>query len=531
MSTVANKTHIEQLWGDIVGVVDGMVTEEDAKDVMAELEEDESKIPQKIKVVKPKSRREVEVLTGKTIQLLEEVISLMYFGTDLSNMEMRSDSSFLAKLSNRLHRKVTLTMDAPMAVAMYKNDRNVYLMVNPIRLRFLVETVGEILAIVRHELYHILYNHLGESKNYPNDRKTQYILNIAQDCEINQSPLIKDSLPEGAISLEYVRKESGNNNLPEHAGYVEYYKALVSSEEYQQKLKGMDNQDKKVVTIGASSGGSGANGESSNGERSNEDGEYHISQTDLDEMVGENAHATWGDEEVSQDTIESVIGGVIRDTYNSLSDKERGLLSRSVKGQIEKLDHTPDVDWRDKIRRQHGKMKSLNKRKTLARPNRRFPNRLDLKGKLPDYDINIVMALDVSGSVSDGALKYAMGEGFHLSRELNAPLTLLQIDSDLVSEQVIKKPTDFNLVKLNGRGGTRFQPAFDYLDDKSHTDKTTLLVYVTDGYGESEGYLNRHGFNNVLWLLVDTNDKNCLSCDGKGRVELLNNDTNYMNNR
>lgn len=521
MAILANNEglmHIQSLWRNIVKMVDNMVTEKSAKDVEG-FNLDGADGEQKVKVIKPNSAEEVALLERQTIQMLEDSISMMYFGTDLASGEMQSDSSFLAKLSTRLHRKVQLSLEAPMAVGMYSGDNKVYLLINPIRLRFTVDTVGEIMAIIRHEMYHILYHHLSESKQYSNDKETMHILNIAQDCEINQSRLIADALPEGTITLDYVREKAKDSSLEANAGYVSYFKALMNSPEYRKEVKDMLGGETKVVTDEGNYGG----------DKDSDNGQGESSKVGLDDVVGAGSHSSWGDENVSQDTAEELVGNVIKDTYNSLSDKERGLLSSAIKGQVAKLDHEPDVNWRDIIRRQHGKMQSRNKRKTMSRPNRRMPERLDLRGELPDYDINIVMALDVSGSVSDNALEYAFGEGFHLSKEIGSPLTLLQIDSVLLSEEVIDKPSDFNLVSLNGRGGTRFQPAFDYLSENNLNSKNTLLVYVTDGFGESESELMRHGFDNVLWLLVDTNDKDVLSCDGKGRVELLNNDSKYAN--
>ena len=530
-------TQIERTWESIEKMVDEMVRVETIGEVSDKYggalntnnPEDEGK---KVHVIDPKSQEQVDKLERKTLDLIEDIISLMYFGKDLRSKEDKSESSFLAKLSTRLHRKVTLELEAPMAVGMYENDRNVYLLVNPIRLRYTVSTVAEVIAIVRHELYHILYQHLPETKQYSNDPTTQYILNIAQDCEINQANMIKNDLPKGTITLDYVREKANNPELEEHAGYVVYYKALIESEEFMEEVKQKQEQKQmKVFNVGGDGSGSGDDSgndtgdESETGDATGNGGQG--STVDLDDIVGENAHSTWGGDEVSQDTAEKAMGGIVKETYNSLSDKERGLLSSRIKGQISKLTHDPEVNWRDQIKRQHGRMKSRLKRKTISRPNRRMPNRLDLKGKLPDYKINIVMALDVSGSVSDNALAYTMGEGYHLSRELNAPLTMLQIDSELASVQTIERATDFDRVNINARGGTRFQPAFDYLAENGLTDKDTMLVYVTDGYGEPEQHLQRHGFNNVLWILVDTNNKDVLSCDGKGRVELLNNDRSY----
>src|SRR5699024_9267650 len=253
-------------------------------------------------------------------------------------------------------------------------------------------------------------------------------------CEINQEILIRDKLPEGCITLDYVRGESCNQTLEEKAGYLEYFTALMTSEEYKKKIQ-QEQGNKQELVFNRSEDGEGLDG----------------STVDLDELVGNGSHNTWKNGDVSQDTAEKVIEGMIKDTYNSLTDKERGMLSQSILDTIDKITHAPEIDWKDQIKRQHGRMKSKNKRKTLARPNRRFPNRLDLKGKLPNYTINLVMAVDVSGSVSNNALAYTMGEGYHLSKELDAPFTLLQIDWELVSEQKVERSTDLDKVDINGR--------------------------------------------------------------------------------
>lgn len=503
-------TQIERLWGTMKTLVDAVVEERKVKDLpqgvfVVEGVADEDRVT----YIRKLEEDEASQLESTTLQLLEAMIALMYNDSDLRNKEYRSDSTFLAKLSARLNRKVTYTIDAPMAVGMSRGSTKVELLVNPIRLCFTCSSPQEVIAVIRHELYHILYRHLVEGRSFASDAGTQTTLNIAMDCEINQIPLIVNELPEGCITLDYVREKAEDMELEPFAGFTVYYRALSNSDTFKDWLEGRgdDGDNKRTKVVNENNGGTSRHG--------------------LGELASDGGHATWGDD-VNEDSASANVGLLISETLNGMSDKERGGLSANMQGLLNKITHKPDVNWKDVLKRQHGKIRNLNKRPTLSRPNRRYPNRLDLKGKLPVYDINIVLALDVSGSVGDDALSYALGEVYHLSDELDAPFTVLQIDSELVAVDEVDSPSDFKHITRKAMGGTRFQPAFDYLAEKGLNDKNTLLVYVTDGYGESEGYLNRHGFNNTIWLLVDTNSEETLSCDGRGRVYLLNNDRDFV---
>ena len=58
--------------------------------------------------------------------------------------------------------------------------------------------------------------------------------------------------------------------------------------------------------------------------------------------------------------------------------------------------------------------------------------------------------------------------------------------------------------KVTGRGGTAFTPVINYLNnDKNFRD--ALLIYFTDGYGESE--IPKPLIFKLLWVIIGKNNE------------------------
>jgi len=66
-----------------------------------------------------------------------------------------------------------------------------------------------------------------------------------------------------------------------------------------------------------------------------------------------------------------------------------------------------ELPWNLYLNRLMGAVES-NKKKTITRRNRRQPDRLDLRGVLRSHKAKIVVALDISGSISDEEFKQAI---------------------------------------------------------------------------------------------------------------------------
>lgn len=102
----------------------------------------------------------------------------------------------------------------------------------------------------------------------------------------------------------------------------------------------------------------------------------------------------------------------------------------------------------------------------------------------------IVVAGDTSGSITDSMLRAFMSEIGGIINDLNpARVVVLWCDADVHNVHDMDDPTDIqdllDLVErdpIQGGGGTRFEPVFDWVADELG-EEPDMLVYLTDLYG------------------------------------------------
>jgi len=91
---------------------------------------------------------------------------------------------------------------------------------------------------------------------------------------------------------------------------------------------------------------------------------------------------------------------------------------------------------------------------------------------------HLVLAIDTSGSVSEAELSQFLGEIQHIVDEQHREsLTVIHCDADIAKIEEIEEGEEIP-GKVYGRGGTRFQPVFDYCNEHP----TDALIYFTDMY-------------------------------------------------
>ena len=100
---------------------------------------------------------------------------------------------------------------------------------------------------------------------------------------------------------------------------------------------------------------------------------------------------------------------------------------------------------------------------------------------------HIIVAVDTSGSMSEKILGKVLGEIDKLRSFSQCRLTLIQCDAKIhsVDEYDEYTQSDFRRYKFHGRGGTAFEPVFNWLNEQSSDPgfRPDVLFYMTDGYG------------------------------------------------
>ena len=137
------------------------------------------------------------------------------------------------------------------------------------------------------------------------------------------------------------------------------------------------------------------------------------------------------------------------------------------------------------------------------RPNRRyFPNAV-LPSLYSEALVDLAIAVDTSGSVSDHEFSYMVSEIASIFRMMKPQfITLLQFDTRIHTETKIKSLNELMNCKFTGRGGTRVQDVYAWATQ----NKPQALLVFTDGgfYNPQESELPPKPIqNNTLWLIHD----------------------------
>lgn len=176
---------------------------------------------------------------------------------------------------------------------------------------------------------------------------------------------------------------------------------------------------------------------------------------------------------------------VASNTWGSVPGSIQGLIKAGLK---------VDMDYRRMLSIFKTSVLSSKRHLTRMRPNRRFG--FDAMGSRYDFKANLLIAVDVSGSVSNSSLEFffsIIGRLFKFGIE---KLDVVQFDSEIKgAPEVFKKAR--KSVKIMSRGGTDFQPVADYYCEHSEYDG---LIYFTDGYALPPHYKTKRTID-VLWVL------------------------------
>ena len=382
---------------------------------------------------------------------------------EINTIEQQKDDIFWGYTFNFISKVVDFELDAMYAVT-YRNNQ-LTLLFNPAKIEddYTVETMLEGL---RHEGYHLLFNHLNVHKNLDN-----HLSNLAADCEINQH---LEKPHEHWISREYIAKlcELDESQVNKKAGSLYYYKLLNQHMPPEKR-----NQPK---------------------------GDEQKSENKQQQPNGMCSAKPWQEAEVGKNGNYIPVDVTIKSVFdNSMSQaKQRGVLTEHIENAIANLNKPPQVKWQNEVQKKMGRH-ITGQRPSPNRLYRRDPMALHRQGMLSDQVLPIVFVHDVSGSVSKDETEVFMNELYQIIKRLHLPITHIQFDSNIVNVNEIdgSNPKKIDFTRY-GCGGTTFQSVFDYLKENKFPRETQIFIF-TDGGGESS--IKTHSYKNYTWLLTDDN--------------------------
>ena len=196
----------------------------------------------------------------------------------------------------------------------------------------------------------------------------------------------------------------------------------------------------------------------------------------------------WDEDELTVQMINEVINST--KSWVSLGGNFAELLQASLKAKI---------NWRNIFAGFRASIISSKRKLTRMRPNRRTG--FDNMGSIRLFDTKLLVAVDVSGSISTESLKYFYGVINSAFRYGFESIDVIQFDCGVRTVDNLKKV--IKDVAVIGRGGTSFQEPIDYAHEKGYDG----LVILTDGYAPEPDI--PEGFKTgILWVCEN---ESCLS--------------------
>ena len=361
---------------------------------------------------------------------------------DKVNLSLLEDKeNFYGYFIFQMGREIRFDISTPSAVNFKGNKYIIYF--NPVL--FLQLNIKQMESTIKHEIYHIIAWHLVRAKDIKN-KYSKLAINSAMDMVVNQ---YLDNLPPYAITVRSINIKY-NLELEPYDTFEHYVEAIQAAIE----LKDHD-----------------------------EEGEI------IDDFNPETTHDIW-------DESEDIDENTLRDfTEKFVSNADKGSMPLQLEKMIASLRSSKgELPWNLYLKKLVGTVES-NRKKTITRRNRRQPNRLDLKGEIRNHKAKIIVAIDISGSISDEEFKQAIKEVLSIVKNYNHEITIIECDNEIRRTYEVKNMRDIKERVASG-GGTRFTPVFNY----ANKNRVNLLVYFTDGKGEDKLDITPRGYK-TLWVI------------------------------
>lgn len=328
-------------------------------------------------------------------------------------------------------------------------------------------TDKEQIAVLMHELGHVMYQHCELYKDLTNHE----VANIAMDGELN---LHIPNLPEGCVDTREWKKEYPDYELEKGTRYN--YRWLM-------QFAKDGNQGERMSSQGS---GSPMEGNGQDGE--------------INSKFGKNFDDHSGLEDAGKLSPEQqqVVRGIVESQMVEAAGKCVGNVPQHVQQLLDEIQAKTHVEfsWKNYFRRLVGNVRTLLLKKTHKRDSKRFSEN---PGKRHITTSKLLIAVDCSGSVSDSDLNEIYSEVAYIQKQCNTEIDVLQFDTEVADV------TRFNpkqKVQVKARGGTDFEPAFNYFNLHREYD---ILIMITDGYSEIDN-LHARG-DKCIWVITDPSNK------------------------
>lgn len=367
----------------------------------------------------------MEDVTNNEAQALR-VTSQIVDAYESAVIELLSTKAFFAKLIMSM--KKDFTFPRPTAGVSIRST-GITLHINPSFFNSLSRS--ERVGVLIHECLHILNGHFMRFNNFQDEDRE--LANVACDIAINQfipeiPKVIKTVMPDGKIL------EGRPATYEELSKTIKGLEPKMNAEYYFNKIKQYQEEN------------GGGKGE-----------KYEI----VDD------HGEWDKTDLTPEQEEKFIKKHVKAILETCSDQERQIVDKTIIDELYKS----EVDWKAQLRNFFANSEEMITIATRKRRNRRYG--ILQPGNKTDPKLNIAIAVDTSGSISDEQLNMFFGEISRIYDENTMVLHIIEADMKVQNFYKYKKGMK---IEASGRGGTAYQGAIN----KAKELKADAILYMGD---------------------------------------------------
>jgi len=289
------------------------------------------------------------------------------------------------------------------------------------------------MEVLEHEVLHVVLDHIRRMGN-----RHPFLWNLATDAVIDiiqKNPDI-DKVPSAEEIYKELEKEGENHQETSSNG------------------SGNDSgENQNNVSSGSSSTGSDS------------DNIYGIGGVERNPSL-------------SEEKVKEKITRAATMASQIQTNKSIGTLPQAIQALLEEYLAPPKVKWQELLTA-YLTEKTQNQF-SWSRPSRKSPPGVYLPGRVKQYNsVRAILALDVSGSISNLQLNEFFNECKHILKLYDVEGFVVQFDADIQHVQELDDNSSLE-IKRYGCGGTDFVPVCQFA---SKEDDVSLLIIFTDLMG------------------------------------------------
>jgi len=201
--------------------------------------------------------------------------------------------------------------------------------------------------------------------------------------------------------------------------------------------------------------------------------------------------------------------GIMQNSYER--EKSRGTLPASIQELINAINEEPKIDWKTILYKFVQFIIAVDF--SWSRPSKSMLANGIISPGVIKNNIYVVIAIDTSGSVGQKELTDFLTETHAILMTFGANIKVILIDCDAKVQNVetieYGEGLHYDVTDKTwyGRGGTRFEPVFEWIDEKvedGEIEQPQVLLYFTDTHGS---YPNEAPDYQTVWISTEPEER------------------------